>query len=100
MENLTGAAATSDDIRATIYIHALLGDPVPDDWDDPAAVEARQDHLAEAHNRDVRRVFRPRASGSAVFNCAKQATSPPPERSGAYVSESTCVRQHDHDHGR
>ena len=34
-------------MQSTLDIEALLGDPVPDDWNDLAAVEARQDHLAE-----------------------------------------------------
>jgi hypothetical protein len=35
-----------DAMAGTAAIEALLDDPLPDDWADPAAVEVRQDYLA------------------------------------------------------
>ena len=34
------------DADYAVHIAELLGDPLPDDWQDALAVEARQDHLA------------------------------------------------------
>jgi hypothetical protein len=83
-----------------VQIAELLGDPLPADWQDPAAIEARQDHLAAVSGS---------ASEAALNEITRQAerrqrgVAPTPD-DGAAIAFATemvaldmAIRRYTHD---